>query len=304
MMKLHGNDQYIREGFFEERQGGYSPLLFAARVGDLASARLLLAAGVDVNDTAPSGTSAVVVATHSGHPDLLALLLDNGADVNASAAGYTALHAAVLRGDEESVKVLLAHKADLNARLLKPTPVRRRSIDFAMSEKWLGATPFWLAAKFSEITIMRLLVSSGADPMLTSNDGSTPLMAAAIGADDRLGDAPPNGQHRPRADPAKEDRDTSAAVALALKFGNDINAANQAGSTALHLAARRRLVAVVQQMAEAGANVNAKTKRGETPLAVLAKPLASEDGEALESPSTERRSTQKAVSILQQFGAK
>ena len=48
-------------------QGGFTPLLFAARVGDLASAKLLVAAGADVNDQAPSGTNATIVAAHSGH---------------------------------------------------------------------------------------------------------------------------------------------------------------------------------------------------------------------------------------------
>ena len=52
------------------QQGGYTPLLFAARVGDLVSARLLVGAGADVNDVAPQGTSALGVAAHSGHGDV------------------------------------------------------------------------------------------------------------------------------------------------------------------------------------------------------------------------------------------
>src|SRR5205823_5420942 len=72
-------------------RGGSTPLLFAARVGDKASARVLLAAGADANDALPDGTSALVLAAHSGHGDVAALLLDKGADPNACAAGYTAL---------------------------------------------------------------------------------------------------------------------------------------------------------------------------------------------------------------------
>ena len=81
-----------------EDRGGYTPLLFAARYGDVDSAGLLLDAGADVNDTAPTGTSALVVAAHGGHTALARFLLDKGADANAADAGYTALHAAILRG--------------------------------------------------------------------------------------------------------------------------------------------------------------------------------------------------------------
>src|SRR5260370_23808566 len=64
-------------------RGGSTPLLFAARVGNVRSARILLAAGADANDALPDGTSALVLAAHSGHGDVAALLLDKGADPNA-----------------------------------------------------------------------------------------------------------------------------------------------------------------------------------------------------------------------------
>ena len=64
-------------------RGGFTPLLFAARHGDIDSARLLLRAGAEVNDTAPTGASALVVAAHSGHGAFAATLLDEGADPNA-----------------------------------------------------------------------------------------------------------------------------------------------------------------------------------------------------------------------------
>ena len=115
------------EYIIDLQQGGNTPLLFAALVGDVASAQLLVAARADVNDTAASGTSATVVAAHSGHGELAAFLLEKGADPDAVEAGYTALHAAILREDEELVGALLAHGADPNAPLLKPTPSRRQS---------------------------------------------------------------------------------------------------------------------------------------------------------------------------------
>ena len=56
-------------------RGGSTPLLFSARVGDAPSARLLLKAGADPNDTQPDGLSALVLAAHSGNGDVAALLL-------------------------------------------------------------------------------------------------------------------------------------------------------------------------------------------------------------------------------------
>src|SRR5438552_14842402 len=80
-------------------RGGSTPLLFAARSGDVESLRLLLAAGADVNDTLPNGMSALVLAAHSGQGAAARLLLGKGADANDSGMGYAELHAAVLRGD-------------------------------------------------------------------------------------------------------------------------------------------------------------------------------------------------------------
>jgi ankyrin repeat protein len=108
-------------------RGGSTPLLFAARAGDAESARVLLEAGADVNDTLPNGTSALTEAAHSGHQAAGIVLLDKGADPNAAASGYTALHAAVLRSGGDLVKALLAHGANPNAQITRGTPVRRNN---------------------------------------------------------------------------------------------------------------------------------------------------------------------------------
>lgn len=261
-------------------QGGSTALLFAARQGDLASARLLLAAGANANDTAPDGTSALVMAAHSGQGAVAAWLLDNGADPNAAGAGYTALHAAVLRADPDLLKALLTHAANPNARLTKGTPVRRYSKDFAFNENWQGATPFWLAARFGELELMRLLVARGADPRLAIQDGTTPLIATLAAGTDS-GPSAADRRER-RLDPAEltaraqdarspdggeNERTALEAVHLLVDLGADVNAANQAGDTALHSAATKGFNTVVRFLVEKGAKPDAKNKRGQTPLA-------------------------------------
>jgi ankyrin repeat protein len=248
-------------------RGGSTPLLFAARVGDGASARVLLTAGADANDTLPDGTSALVLAAHSGHGDVAALLLDKGADPNAFGTGYTALHAAVLRSDVTLVKALLAHKANPNIRMTRGTPLRRDTTDFNLPATLIGSTPYLLAARFLEPEILRALAAGGADQTLTLQNGATPLMVAVgMGAS-------PNESRRGiavidfgKVEPESRVLDTVSAV---VSLGADVNAGNQGGDTAMHTAAALGYDTVVQFLADHGAQMNVKNKRGQTPLAAL-----------------------------------
>jgi uncharacterized protein len=248
-------------------RGGSTPLLFAARVGDVRSIGVLLARGAEANDALPDGTSALVLAAHSGHGDVAALLLDKGADPNAFATGYTALHAAVLRSDVTLVKALLAHGADPDMRMVKGTPLRRDTTDFNLPATLIGSTAYLLAARFLEPEIVRTLAAGGADQTLTLQNGATPLMVAA-----GMG-ARPNESRRGiavidfgKVEPERRILETVRAVVGA---DADVSAANQAGDTALHTAAAQGYDTVVQFLAEHGARINAKNKLGLTPLGTL-----------------------------------
>jgi uncharacterized protein len=286
----------------EVEHGGSTPLLFAARNGSVEPARLLIAAGANVNDQAPDGTSALAMASHSGHGAVAAVLLEHGADPNVDAGGYSALHAAVLRGDGELVERLLARGADVNRRLTKGTPSRRYSKDFAFNEAWIGATPFWLAARFAEIGIMRALAARGADATATPADGTTAVIAAiAAGIDS--GPSASDRRER-RLDPLElaakaerreeEERLTLETVTLALEAGVDVNAANNAGDTALHQATAKGLLSVIRTLAERGAKLDAENKRGATPLRVA---LGRARG------GSDEPSLQQAAELLRQLGA-
>jgi len=247
------------------QRGGATPLLFAARNGDVESARLLLKAGADANDAQPDGLSALVLAAHSGHGPLAALLLEHGADANALASGYTALHAAVLRSDVALVKALLARGADPDLRLARGTPIRRDTTDWNLPKTLVGATPYLLAAKFLEPEILSVLASAGADRRLTMPDGADALMlAAGMGSSRSASRRGIETIDFGKVEPESRVRD---AVAVVAGLGADVHAANRNGDTALHVAAALGYDTVVQLIVDRGADVHAKNSRGVTPLA-------------------------------------
>jgi ankyrin repeat protein len=261
----HGHPGYNRAIPF----GSNTALMFAARSGDLESAQLLVAAGAKVNDTDAWGVSVTALAAHSGFTDLVEFLLDQGADVNASGAGFTALHAAIMRRDEALVRTLLAHGADPNLALADWTPTRRQSSDFHFEPELVGATPFWLAARYTQPAVMRLLVERGANPRFVHKsdrivDGrggrayehqyqATTAVMAAVG----MGGGGPAWIPVERAQ-----RETLAleTVTLALSYGIDINAANVDGRTALDAAKALKFERVAAYLVEKGAKPGATKK--------------------------------------------
>ena len=252
--------------------GGFTALLFAARQGDIESARLLLAAGASVNDTAPDGASVLGVAIHSGHGTLATFLLGHGANPNGATAGYTALHAAVLTGDLDLVEALLAHGARPDAQVTLATRVTRNGQVLMLGEHLLGSTPFALAAKFTEVRIMRALAAAGADVRLPLKNGWTPLMLAASASwryavwdrrDRALAKAPAF-----QAQMYDEDG-TLAAVRFAVESGADVNAVDADGNTALHHVVDKGFDTVVEFLATRSADLDATNHRGQTALAIV-----------------------------------
>jgi ankyrin repeat protein len=245
-------------------RGGATPLLFTARVGDEESARLLLKAGADANDSQPDGVSALVLAAHSGNGNVAAVLLEHGADPDALGSGYTALHAAILRSDLNLVKALLARGANPNVRMTKGTPMRRDTTDWNLPATLIGSTPYLLAAKFLEAEIMPALVAGGADPRLTMPNGADAVMLAAGMGSGRT--ASRRGIETIDFGKVEPESRVREAVAAAVALRGEVSAASQTGDTALHVAAALGHDTVVQFLVERGARVGVKNNRGITPL--------------------------------------
>jgi ankyrin repeat protein len=242
--------------------GGLTPLVFAAREGDVESARVLLDAGADVNQTTEYGWTALLVAANNRNYRLGALLLERGANPNiANKGGWTPLYLATdnrnIEGGDypvpkpdmdhlEFIRLLLARNADPNLRVTENTLSRT-----IFTMQWFfepGATPFIRAAQSSDLDLMKLLLSHGADPKMTTDHNDTALTAASgIGWVEGV-----TYETSP-----KNNLDT---VRLLLDLGLDPNGANNDGRNALMGAAGKGRNEVVQLLVDRGARLDARDK--------------------------------------------
>jgi ankyrin repeat protein len=269
---------------------GFMPLHFAAREGRIDAARVLVKAGADIKAMAaeyitqcwicggdikrrsaprdPVGPNALFLAAMNSHFELATMLLEAGADPNAMPEGYSVLHrlAAVRKGprdflrpemvgsgkmtDLQFVRKLVEHGADVNIRGARG---RVGTVSAA------GGTPLIAAAGAKDAEYMRLLVELGAERVVANKDGVTPLLAAA-GV----------GTNTSAASPGTE-AECLEATRLALELGNDINAVDRLGNTAMHGAALKEAPAVVKFLADNGARIevwNTTNEDGWSPLLI------------------------------------
>lgn len=246
-------------------EGGFTPLLHAVLAGHLDAVRLLLAAGAHVDEAAPDGVTALMLALTKRHDEIALLLLSEGADPHPADAGYTALHLASATGQLAVAETLLTRGADPDQRLERP---QRLTNAFEIGTfqspgsgrlTQIGSTPFIVAAKSADAPMMRLLAEHGADPRLRTDDGTTALMLAA-GLGKRA--ASDITYYTWTEDTAVD------AIQVGLELGVDVNAANAHGETALHAAAYHNANRVIEFLVEAGARIDSTNAAEQTPLRV------------------------------------
>jgi len=258
--------------------GGLTPLLYAAREGCVDCARILAAAGADLNLADPEAISPLLMAVTNTRWDLAKFLIDKGAETNTwDFWGRTPLYAAVdlntiPRGGRpdrpaldpttslQIIEQLLTAGANPNARLKLAPPFRNigndRGLDGMLTT---GTTPLLRAAKALDAAAIRILLERGADLTLANARGVTPTMAAAglgsVDADTRGFYLSEDTQPR-----------SIESLKLLLKAGGDVNGKDARGLTPLHEAARWGWNEVVTFLVEAGADLNARDNRGMTPI--------------------------------------
>ncbi len=314
--------------YFPEFKGGFTALMFAAQGGDAESAGILLAAGAEVDEGTPEEGTPLVLASSNGREKVALLLLEAGADPNATDCyGMTALHWALQEGIvamsgghtatdpywvhpnmTELLKGLLARGANPNVRIAKdfmPYHVHRFARGAQQEPPQVsqaGATPFLMAAAGGDSAAMRTLVEGGGDSEIATFDGTTPLMVAA-GVGVNLG-------MRGASSATEEIRMKALeAVQLAWNVGGDVNAIGPDGRRPVHGAALYGLTEVIQLLAEKGADLDAQDRWGQTAMSIA---LADPDGLVWRhlpnkgQDSTfrrRRRKDEKTVELLLRLGA-
>ncbi|HLI82942.1 MAG TPA: ankyrin repeat domain-containing protein [Bryobacteraceae bacterium] len=216
------------------------------------------------------GYTPLLVAVLRGHVDLALYLLDHGADPNILAAGYTPLHWAAgnwesftanpVYGFEDAmsgirdraaklrlVKALLAHGANVNARMTKPQPTFAGGYLDAT-----GATPFLLAAAANDMEMMRILLDAGADPKILTATNASAIMAAA-------------GLNRSIGEDLTTEQQAIQTVNFLLSLGVEPKGETTFGENALFGPAYRGWNKLLAQLIDLGVNVNAVSKAGVTP---------------------------------------
>ncbi len=318
LLVQHGADVHARSN------GGFTPLLFTAQQGDIESAHILLEAGARVDDASTSVQSnrgeftaagymrvtesrgemtPLLLATISGQEEMAVFLVENGADPNASDVSGSVLHYAVRKGivyinrqDSNGmgdspiarqpnmialVEALLARGTDPNKRL-KKNPGRGSLVSP------VGATPLILAAASADAQLVRLLIENGADPSISTEKNTTPLMlAAGVGrSEDRL---------------PHEEASALEVVKILVELGAQANAANQDDSqTPLHGAARIGSNTIIQYLVEQGANMDVMDSMGQTPLSLAMGVITKGTYNVSKSPFGPHAST---VDLLLNLGA-
>ena len=253
-----------------------TPLMFAAREGHIEAARLILAAGADVNEVDKNNIGPLLMAISNNRIEMARFLIEKGADIHtADWYGRTPLFAAVeMRNVDlhyvtfehmvtaedrkvilDFIKLLLERGADPNIRVKEVPPLRRWMYLLGGSLAWVdftGQTPFLLASLSGDVSTMRLLLQYKADPNIATLGGTTPLMAAA-GVNWVVNQTYTEGE-----------ASLLEAVNLCLELGQDVNATNSMGLTAAMGAANRGSDSIIEFLVSKGARLDLKDNVGRT----------------------------------------
>ena len=256
------DNEVVVAGLVGSGGGGLTPLVFAAREGDLESAKLLVDAGAPINQVTEYGWTPLLTAINNRNYQLAKFLLEKGADPNiANKGGWTPLYLAtdnrnieggdypVPKGDMDHLDIitlLLEKGADPNKKVKDNTLTRT-----IFTMQWFfedGATPFIRAAQSSDTVLMKLLLEYKADPKAVTTLGDNALtVCGGIGWVEGV-------------TYERSHKENLEAMRMLLDLGLDPNYANNEGRTPLMGAAMKGRTEVIQLLVDRGAKLDTHDK--------------------------------------------
>lgn len=281
----------------------YTAFIFAARSGNMEMIKTLMDAGQKLDDPelrSPAGNIVSIALANSNY-ELAGFFLKNGAEVvpfmslvkasggdddDDAGSEAAADDSAAGKMDRFAVATMLLERGvGVDARSNSPPRGRTASITTALKsapkaanpDKSGGMTAYLHAAVNVDVAMMKWLLAHGADPKATSAHDTALMLAAGVG---NAPGGPPEAQ-------------VLEAVKLAHAQGNDVNAVDDNGDTAMHGAVLRGNNSVVQYLADNGAKLSVKNSIGWTPLDLA---------EAL-LPGTPKYRPEPTARLLRQLGA-
>jgi ankyrin repeat protein len=233
------------------------PIHFAAASGNVDMMRLILDAGADIDAGDSDNSTALGIAAMRKHPEMVTFLIEHGADVNhRDRKADCPLSFAVYGKDETIIKQLVVAGADLWFR--NPN----------------GETLMHIAGMRGLIEFVTYLVDHGSDMEAKSSNGGTPLGFAAMGGQTEVVQllldrgANPNPASLEEVTPLIFTcwRNQVECARLLLANGATVNFADERGNTALQIATSHCSVEMVQLLIDHGADVNHTNQHGSTAL--------------------------------------
>ena len=144
---------------------GWTPLMIASQSGHADVVELLLDKNVPINAQNKNGKTAVYIASQNGHFSVVSTLLNNGAESNTTTNnGWTPLMIASQNGHGDVVELLLENNVPVNTQYTD------------------GMTAVYIASQNGHSSVVFTLLNNGAEPNITTNNGWTPLMIASQNA--------------------------------------------------------------------------------------------------------------------------
>jgi ankyrin repeat protein len=258
-----------------ENHGGFTPLIYAARIGCIDCAKALLKGHADINLADPDQETPLLLAIINMHFDFASYLIAAGADVNRwDFYGQTPLYASIdmatlptggrpdLPSEDKTLPLQVAEQllkagANVNAQLKLRPPYRNGVFDRGGDQVLsTGATALLAAAKSGNNDAVKVLLKYHPMVDLPNADGVTPLMAAAgMGH----GFNPTRGRY-------KTDEEAAEGVKLLQAAGASTTGADRAGLTALHAAATHGWDGTVKALVASGAPLQPTDRLGLRPI--------------------------------------